>query len=63
MTPRLTDAELALIRRALDEADDALGSLRRFHGAEVSALCYPARNTVAEAMRVLASRGIVQAPT
>ena len=44
---------LELIRRALDEAYDSLGALRRGHGLDVSELCYPARNTVGEALRHL----------
>ena len=51
--------DLTLIRRALEEADDALGSLRRCHGIEVTDLCYPAYNTVLEALRQLT---LVQEP-
>lgn len=40
----------SVIGQALREADDALASLRRSHGIEVSTLCYPARNTVSDAL-------------
>lgn len=54
------DIDLTLIRRALDEADEALGSLRRCHGLDVTELCYPAHNTVGEALRHLTARGVLE---
>lgn len=44
---------LKLIERALNEAEDALGSLRRGHGTEVQSFCYPALNTIREALEAL----------
>lgn len=48
----MDEEEAAVVRRAIFEAQDALESLRRFHGAEVSGLCYPALNTVRDAAAV-----------
>jgi len=42
--------EESLTMRALRESRDALEALRRGHGVEVSSLCYPALNTVREAL-------------
>lgn len=44
-----------LVTRALTEAEDALERLRRGHGVEVSGICYPAMNTVREAVAALRS--------
>lgn len=53
MSAEAIDGEFDLLKRALFEAEDALESLRRCHGAAVSALCYPAVNTVREACEML----------
>lgn len=49
-----------IIGRAIREADDSLGSLRRCYGTDVSTLCYPAANTVGQAVRMLAEAGEIE---
>lgn len=54
-------AELAVaerLREALFAAEDALDTLRRGHGVEVSTLCYPALNLVRDACTLI--RGLSQ---
>jgi hypothetical protein len=46
--------DMDLIERALREADDALGCLRRGFGLDVTEYCYPARNSVLEAVEHIA---------
>jgi hypothetical protein len=46
-------AYFGVIRQAVFEAEEALECLRRGHGIEASALCYPALNTVRQAAALL----------
>jgi hypothetical protein len=52
MTDNLTDNLEAKLYAALCEAENALDILRRGHGVEVSGLCYPALNSVRDALQL-----------
>lgn len=51
------DDDLQFVRAALDEAYEALGCLRKMHGNEVTDLCYPAYNSVGDALRLITNLG------
>lgn len=48
--PKAAAAKIDMLREALAAAVDALETLRRGHGAEVSGLCFPALNVGRDAL-------------
>ena len=59
-TRTMTRETEQLLIRAACEAEDALESLRRGHGAAVGGLCYPAMNTVRDAIEALRKEGLLK---
>jgi hypothetical protein len=53
----MTTEDMKFVRKALDEAHNALGALRRMHGNEVQSLCYPAYNSIGDALRIMTLEG------